>query len=389
MYNSFGKLIPRFGVSAMPFWNAGAAASTLPTSPLMFHPSSIAPIPSPFGFPNGMPMGFKPIFTPTEGKKLWDIPILSNRPEFSPSGNDKDIETDWKEWKEWKEWNEYKNRKDRKGRISSWKDKRNLDDETDLKKWFYGKYRRDYVPSGPSYDPAMAPFSHHPYLGASPYGHPSMVQGPGTIQPMTRTGGPMDMRSEMELDAMLATSAGNIDLDFAKKYLDTYLPENGKSDMEVLTRREAVWLLLCAKKVAGITFTDIAKKINRSEFWTTSALLGQQPLTKEESETIIDMLQLDKRMEKKYREKIILLLTEPPLRGSLFFQTVPTDPTIYRLYEIIQVYGTTFKALLNEKFGDGIMSAVDVRMNLDKSTDDNGDRVKFTIDGAFEPYSKY
>jgi len=93
--------------------------------------------------------------------------------------------------------------------------------------------------------------------------------------------------------------------------------------------------------------------------------------------------------DKKVVERLCGLLSEVPMRGSLH-GTTPTDPSIYCLYELFQMYGTTFKALLNEKFGDGIMSTVDVKLNLDKKTDTEGNQhVMFTIDGNFVPYQKW
>jgi len=83
-----------------------------------------------------------------------------------------------------------------------------------------------------------------------------------------------------------------------------------------------------------------------------------------------------------------LILTEPPMRGSLN-GCIPVDPTIYRFYEIVQVYGTTLKALTHEKFGDGIMSAVNLEINLDKKKKQDGDYVEVTLLGEFEPFKKW
>src|SRR6476646_3493313 len=80
-------------------------------------------------------------------------------------------------------------------------------------------------------------------------------------------------------------------------------------------------------------------------------------------------------------------LTEIPMRG-LLDAPVPTDPTIYRFYEIVQVYGTTLKALIHEEFGDGIMSAIDFDLDLTRQPDPNGDRVKIVMTGKFHKYKK-
>ena len=82
------------------------------------------------------------------------------------------------------------------------------------------------------------------------------------------------------------------------------------------------------------------------------------------------------------------LLQEPPYRGSLP-AAVPTDPLIYRFYELIQVYGTTWKELIHEEFGDGIMSAIDFDMTLERQPDQKGDRVKLSMTGKFLPYKRY
>jgi cyanate lyase len=81
-------------------------------------------------------------------------------------------------------------------------------------------------------------------------------------------------------------------------------------------------------------------------------------------------------------------LMDIPYRGSLP-TAVPTDPVIYRFYELIQVYGTTWKELIQEEFGDGIMSAIDFEMQMERLPDPKGDRVKITMSGKFLPYKRY
>lgn len=117
-----------------------------------------------------------------------------------------------------------------------------------------------------------------------------------------------------------------------------------------------------------------------SKEYVTAALMGQMPLPKPAAEAIGAELGLGD-----YETK---LLQQPPYRGSLPTQ-VPTDPLIYRFYELVSVYGTTFKALIHEEFGDGIMSAIDFRMDLQREPNNAGDRVSITMSGKFLPYKQY
>jgi len=120
-------------------------------------------------------------------------------------------------------------------------------------------------------------------------------------------------------------------------------------------------LILAKKAEKKVTFHDMAKAIGLSEVFTTAAVLGQHCLAPQEVNGLCRMLGLDKYP--KLMDRIVRVLSEPPLRGSLI-GAIPTDPTIYRFYEILQVYGPTFKALIHEKCGDGIMSAVDLNINI-------------------------
>jgi len=116
--------------------------------------------------------------------------------------------------------------------------------------------------------------------------------------------------------------------------------------------------------------------------WTAAALLGQMSMTKEEAVSAANAMGLNLDDEE------IALLMSVPSRGSLE-SAVPTDPLIYRLYEIVHVYGSTFKSLIEEEFGDGIMSAIDFEMDIDRKADPKGDRVVITLNGKFLPYKKY
>ncbi|MCK8788026.1 cyanase [Roseomonas sp. NAR14] len=117
-----------------------------------------------------------------------------------------------------------------------------------------------------------------------------------------------------------------------------------------------------------------------SKEYVTAGLLGQMPLPRAAAEAIGAYLELT--------DYEIKLMQQPPYRGSLP-TAVPTDPLIYRFYELISVYGTTFKALIHEEFGDGIMSAIDFRMDLKREANNAGDRVNITMSGKFLPYKQY
>ncbi len=142
-------------------------------------------------------------------------------------------------------------------------------------------------------------------------------------------------------------------------------------------REEATEQILMAKKKYDLTFEDIAQKVGRHKVWTTAALLGQHPMSPEEADVVVDLLELE--------PEVAEALQEIPLRGSLDTD-VPVDPAIYRLHEITQVYGTTIKALIHEEFGDGIMSAINFKMNIEKVEDLEGERVRITYEGKFLPY---
>jgi cyanate lyase len=134
-----------------------------------------------------------------------------------------------------------------------------------------------------------------------------------------------------------------------------------------VNREEATEQILEAKKEKDLTFEAIAQHIERHKVWTIAALLGQHPMSAEEADAVVDLLGLD--------SEVAQALQEIPMRGSLD-QDVPVDPTIYRIHEITQVYGTTIKALINEEFGDGIMSAITFSMDFEREDTDRGPKVK-------------
>lgn len=151
-------------------------------------------------------------------------------------------------------------------------------------------------------------------------------------------------------------------------------------ERELVTKEEAAHIILQAKKEKELTFEQLATEIGRHPVWTTSAIMGQQTMSEEEATKLIELLDLD--------SSVAEALQEIPYRGSLD-ETIPVDPLIYRFYEMIQVYGSSMKALIHEEFGDGIMSAIDFTMDIERKEDPDGDRVVVTLDGKFLPTKKW
>ena len=138
--------------------------------------------------------------------------------------------------------------------------------------------------------------------------------------------------------------------------------------------------LLAAKKEKGITFEELEKAVGRDETWIASVIYRQASADTDEATKIVTTLGLPESMAEP--------LTVPPLKGSLD-PLIPTDPMIYRFYEIMQVYGMPIKAVVHEKFGDGIMSAIDFSVEVEKVEDPKGDRVQIVMYGKFLPYKKW
>ena len=138
--------------------------------------------------------------------------------------------------------------------------------------------------------------------------------------------------------------------------------------------------IITARISRGLTWAGVAEKVGLSKEWVTAACLGQMALSSEQASIVGDIfgLTVDERQ----------WLMVPPYRGSLP-TSVPTDPLVYRFHELVSVYGTTFKELIHEEFGDGIMSAIDFKMDLQREPDPQGDRVKITMSGKFLPYKPY
>jgi cyanate lyase len=147
-----------------------------------------------------------------------------------------------------------------------------------------------------------------------------------------------------------------------------------------MNREDVTDLIVTAKIAKGLKWADVAQKIGLSKEWVTAGCLGQMTFTAEQAALLGETFGLP--------EEAVRLLQVVPYKGSLP-TSVPTDPLIYRFYELINVYGTTFKALIHEEFGDGIMSAIDFRMDMQREKDPNGDRVSIVMSGKFLPYKTY
>jgi cyanate lyase len=143
------------------------------------------------------------------------------------------------------------------------------------------------------------------------------------------------------------------------------------------TKKQAADAVVAAKTRLGLTWQRIAATIDAPLAWTVSALLGQQPMSRDQASAVANLLELP--------DDVVAALCAQPLRGALD-QPVPTDPTIYRFYEVLQVYGPTIKELIHEQFGDGIMSAINFRLDVARREDPAGERVVVTLDGKFLKY---
>ena len=148
-----------------------------------------------------------------------------------------------------------------------------------------------------------------------------------------------------------------------------------------MLRAEFTQKILSQKRLKRLSWKRIAGEIGGgSPVYLTAALMGQMKLRPEQAERAALLFDLG--------EEEKLLLQEVPYRGSLP-TAVPTDPLTYRFYELVQVYGTSWKELIQEEFGDGIMSAIDFDMAIERQPDPKGDRVKITMSGKFLPYKEY
>ncbi len=147
----------------------------------------------------------------------------------------------------------------------------------------------------------------------------------------------------------------------------------------MISKLEMTEAIMAAKAEKNISWSEISKQVGLSEVFTTSVCLGQNSLSREDSEKLASVLSLNPEVTK--------ALQVFPTKGP--GQEISTDPLIYRFFEICFVYGPTIKELINEKCGDGIMSAIDFTMDIEKVPDPKGDRVKMTLNGKFLPYKKW
>lgn len=147
-----------------------------------------------------------------------------------------------------------------------------------------------------------------------------------------------------------------------------------------MNRNDITEKIITNKVAKGLQWSDVAQKVGLSKEWVTAACLGQMTLDATQAEVIGKIFDLNDE-EQKWLQVV-------PYKGSLP-SAVPTDPLIYRWYEIVNVYGSTIKELIHEEFGDGIMSAIDFSMNIERQTDPKGDRVNVVLSGKFLPYKQY
>ena len=147
-----------------------------------------------------------------------------------------------------------------------------------------------------------------------------------------------------------------------------------------MNRNDVTEKIIATKVAKGLQWADVAAKLGLSKEWTTAACLGQMTLDADQAKIIGKIFGLTAE-EQKWLQVV-------PYKGSLP-SAVPTDPLIYRWYEIVNVYGTTIKELIHEEFGDGIMSAIDFSMDIQRQADPKGDRVNVVLSGKFLPYKQY
>ena len=147
-----------------------------------------------------------------------------------------------------------------------------------------------------------------------------------------------------------------------------------------MNRMDVTEKIISAKVSKGIKWEDVAQKVGLSKEWTTAACLGQMTLDANQAAIVGDIFDLTEE-ERKWLQVV-------PYKGSLP-TPVPTDPLIYLWYEIVSVYGSTIKELIHEEFGDGIMSAIDFSMDIQRQADPKGDRVNVVLSGKFLPYKQY
>ncbi|MFO6420577.1 cyanase [Hylemonella sp. W303a] len=147
-----------------------------------------------------------------------------------------------------------------------------------------------------------------------------------------------------------------------------------------MNRNDVTEKIITTKVSKGLKWEDVAAKVGLSKEWVTAGCLGQMTFDAAQAKTLGAVFGLNEE-EQKWLQVV-------PYKGSLT-TAVPTDPLIYRWYEIVSVYGTTIKELIHEEFGDGIMSAIDFKMDITREADPKGDRVNVVLSGKFLPYKTY
>jgi cyanate lyase len=150
--------------------------------------------------------------------------------------------------------------------------------------------------------------------------------------------------------------------------------------MAIMDRNEVTKMIVAAKVRKGIKWADAAKAVGLSKEWTTAACLGQMQMTKVQAEAVGKLFDLP--------DDAVAWLQVAPCKGSLP-TAAPTDPLIYRWHELVNVYGATIKELIHEEFGDGIMSAIDFKLEISREPDPKGDRVHVVMSGKYLPYKAY
>jgi cyanate lyase len=150
--------------------------------------------------------------------------------------------------------------------------------------------------------------------------------------------------------------------------------------MAISDRSEVTAMILSAKVKLGIKWADVAAQVGMSKEWVTAGCLGQMTFERKQAEIVGQIFDLN--------DEAVAWLQIVPYKGSLP-TAVPTDPLVYRWYEIVNVYGSTIKELIHEEFGDGIMSAIDFSMDIAREPDPKGDRVRVVLSGKFLPYKQY
>jgi len=144
----------------------------------------------------------------------------------------------------------------------------------------------------------------------------------------------------------------------------------------LMTKAEAAELVRTARTRAGLTWAEIAAQLDKPLVWTTAALLGQHPVPAETARRAAALLGLD--------EAVVEALQQQPYRSP--DPAALHDPTVYRFHEALAVYGPALKELIHEEFGDGIMSAINFKVDIARRADPDGDRVVVTFDGKFLDY---